>query len=215
MPMTAVTNVTLPAAVGGGKPAEGRVLSYVVTPGYAETMRLRLREGRFFAARDATSGVRSTIVNQEFARQFLGEGPAVGVRLGPLYQGEDAAETTIIGVVGDVLKDGNNAERQPEMYFAHGSRTHQITGFPTIVVRGSADAVDLGAAMRRYLREIDGSVAIDSLAPLSTLVAASWAQPRFAASVVSGFAVLAMALAAIGLCGALSYGVSARRAARS
>ena len=124
LPMTAVTNVTLPASVGGGKPTVGRVLSYVVTPGYAEVMRLRLKEGRVFSDRDVTSGVRSAIVNQEFVRQFLSAGPAAGVRLGPLYQGEYAAETEIIGVVGDVLKDGNDAERQPEMYFAHGSRTH-------------------------------------------------------------------------------------------
>ena len=65
MPMTAVVGMTLPAAVGGGKPTSGRVLSYVVTPGYAEAMQLRLKEGRFFNERDTTSGVRAAIVNQE------------------------------------------------------------------------------------------------------------------------------------------------------
>jgi hypothetical protein len=134
MPMTEVTGVTLRAGGGGGKPTSGRVLSYVVTPGYAEAMHLRLKDGRFFTERDTTSASRAAIVNQEFVRQFLGGPRAVGVRLGPLYDGELAAETEIIGVVGDVLKDGNDAAHQPEMYFVHGSRTHRIIGFPTCVV---------------------------------------------------------------------------------
>ena len=211
MPMTAVTGVTLPVGVGGGKPTSGRVLSYVVTPGYAEAMQLRLKDGRFFTDHDTTTGLRATIVNQEFVRQFLGGPRAVGVRLGPLYQGEYAVETEIVGVVGDVLKDGNDATRQPEMYFVHGSRTHRITGFPTFVVRGSTSHEELAAALRRLARETDQGAAIDSVTSLRTLVSASWAQPRFAASVVSGFAVLAIVLSGIGLYGALSYTVSLRQ----
>jgi predicted permease len=211
MPMTAVTAVTLPEAVGGGKPTAGRVLSYVVTPGYAEAMRLRLKDGRFFNERDTAAGERAAIVNQEFVRQFLAGPRAVGVRLGPLDDGEYAAETEIVGVVGDVLKDGNDAAPQPEMYFVHGSRTHRISGFPTFVVRGSASHLELSATLRRLVRELDGGTAIDSVTPLPTLVSASWAQPRFAAAVVSGFAVLAIGLAGVGLYGALSYGVSQRR----
>jgi hypothetical protein len=211
LPLTAVTGVTLPAAVGGGKPTSGRVLSYVVTPGYAEAMQLRLKDGRFFDERDTTSGERAAIVNQEFVRQFLAGPRAVGLRLGVLYDGGSVHETEIIGVVGDVLKDGNDTARQPEMYFVHGSRTHRISGFPTFVVRGSAGHTELTVALRRLVREIDRGAAIDSVTPLRALVSASWAQPRFAASLVSGFAVVAIGLAGIGLYGALSYSVSQRR----
>ena len=63
----------------------------------------------------------------------------------------------------------------------------------------------------RYVREVDAGAVVDRVVPLRTLVASSWDQPRFATSIVSGFAALAMGLAGVGLYGALSYSVLQRR----
>jgi putative ABC transport system permease protein len=210
MVRTAVTGLTLPPGVGAGKPTTGRALAYVVTPGYAETLGLRLKEGRFFSEADARGGTRAVLVNQEFVRRFVADERVVGLRLGRLYAGDAGADTEIIGRVGNVLKDGNDKEPQPEIYFAHGSSTERIIGYVNLVVR-SGDAAALSRALARYVREVDPGAVVDRVVPLRTLVASSWDQPRFATSVVSGFAVLAMGLAGVGLYGALSYSVSQRR----
>jgi len=212
-PGTAMTAVTLPPAAGGSKPTVARIVSYAITPGYAEALRLRLIEGRFLTDRDAAGGVRAVLVNQAFARQYLASGPLAGRSLGRFTDGEGTVEESVVaGVVADVLKEGNDAVPQPAIYAVHGSRPgDRIAGSVHVVVRTAGDDPALPARLRQDVREIDPRAAIDRLAPLRTFVSASWDRPRFAASVMTAFALLAMGLAGVGLYAALSYGVSQRR----
>ena len=211
MRQTAMISFAVPASVAGGKPTSGRALVYWVTPGYAEALGLRLREGRFFDAGDRRAGTLRTIVNAEFVRQHLSSAPVAGLMLPGLVQSEGKLTAEIIGVVGDVLKDGHDRQPQPALYFIHGAHGVRIPGRVQLVIRTAGDPAAFAPDVRTLLRATDSEAVIAAVEPLTASVAASVGARRLAALVMSGFAMLAMALAGVGLFGALSYGVAQRR----
>ena len=212
MKQTAVMGFVVPEAYSGGKPTQGRARVYTVTPGYAEALGLRLESGRFFGDADGRGGTRAILVNAEFVRQHLAAPHVVGLRLPGLIggEGDQARPAEIVGVVANVLKDGNDKQPQPELYFVHGADGLRISGRVNLVIRTAGEPAARAPDIRALVREIDREVVIDRIEPLATSVAASLYGPRFAAGVMGAFAGVAMLLAAIGLYGALSYNVAQR-----
>ena len=212
MPLSGNISIsTFPIATASDTPIMTRCLTYIVTPGYAEALGLRLRAGRLFDQRDPGGGPRAMMVNDEFVRQYVPTGPVVGRRFTNLYRSRDnGIITEIVGVVGAMLKEGNDRQPEPEIYFAHGTESQRMVGGFNLIVRTAGDPRAWSTTVRQVLRDADHNAILERLVPLADPLAVTVSEPRFAAAVLVSFALLAVTLASVGLYGVLSYTVSRR-----
>ncbi len=198
--------------VGQPAPAQGMEpsASLLTTDGaYFRTLRIPLKSGRTFDARDRKDSTPVVMINETFAQKYFPHANPLGQRLdigGQVAEGKPAC--VIVGVVG-AAKHGSLAEADtPEFYLPF---TQNPDRYSDIVVRTSQPApAGLATMIRRAVHEIDPEQFVPTITPLSRLVSQTLSQSRFNTGLLTAFAVVAILLAAVGIYGVIAYNVAQR-----
>jgi predicted permease len=174
---------------------------------YFKALGIPLVAGRTFDARDRQGGPGVILVNETAARAFFPNGDAVGRRV---HLGPDPTSpwATVVGVVGDTRDGGFDVPPSPSVYAPHVQNTWRRS--LVIVVRTSGDPRRAEPILRRAVKAADPTLALRDVRTLDDVLGSSLAGRRFAMSLVSGFAVVALLLAAVGIYGVLAFSVTSR-----
>jgi putative ABC transport system permease protein len=180
----------------------------VVSDAFFETLGMRLLSGRTFTERDTLNSPRVVVINERLARQHFASDDPLGrlVRLGISTQ----APFEVVGVVSDDRHVGVDADPTPTFFAAYRQFPQAAALREVSVIARGTSAPHIVNGIRAVIRGIDREMALFQVQTMEQVVGAAVATPRSLAWVLSSFALTGLLLAAIGVFGVLSHGVTQR-----
>ncbi|HEV3276676.1 MAG TPA: ABC transporter permease [Terriglobia bacterium] len=178
-----------------------------VGPNFFETLGIPLVLGRTINDRDTSAAPKVVVVNQEFARQFLGGSP-VGRRLG--FDGKKSSgDYEIVGVVAGAKYDDLRRDVPPTVYMASLQDPDGL-GTMHFEVRTAGDPNQMIPAIRRVAQDMDSNLALFDVRSQVGQIGETLFQERLFARLTGFFGVLALLLGCIGVYGVMAFAVTRR-----
>jgi putative ABC transport system permease protein len=217
LPLSGVS-ATIPFTIEGraAAPDEAMLADYrLVSTGYFRALRIPVLAGREFTERDSADTAHVALVSQRLARRYWPDGSPLGAHLQIDDNDRGPRPVEIVGVVGDVKHLGLDEEPAPHIYLPIHQTDEDaviwLTNNQYWLLRTAVDPLTLSTAVRRAIQAVDREVPASSIRTMEDYLAASVAPRRFNLWLLTIFAGAALVLAATGLYGVISCGVTQRR----
>ncbi len=179
----------------------------VISPGYFSTIGAQMIAGRDFSASDDRETNPVALISEMAARRYFHDEDPVGRRIKRTGSSGDTEWLTIIGLVSDVRQGWFDKEIRPALYLPYLQSPRSKM---TFLLRTTADPTSLATTARTAIHSIDRDQPVDDMKTLARLFIDEMSPFRFAASLMLVFGAIALAMAAVGVYGVISYGVAQR-----
>ena len=214
-PVTANSAMLFPFPFGGGnaqaglqvigqpeKPPEQRASAdlYSISPGYLQTVGVRLLKGRDFNDSDGPKSTPVVLISESAVKEFGGKDP-IGEKV------DMGDNFTVIGIVSDARRRSLDTPPRAAVYLPY---TQFVLPYMGAVVRTDRGAGAVASAVKTAVAQIDPDLPIGDVKTMEQIIEESTGEPRFRSFLIASFAVLALLLAAVGVYGLISFTVTQR-----